>query len=81
MEEKIIGCKWKECEYAYQSFFEWDTGYEEYDCDRRDFIGTEGAIYIRNCNAQSGTGKKNCGSGYLHGSGKSTGSDRYEDIF
>ncbi len=36
MEEKIIGCKWKKCEYATQSYFEWDTGYEEYDCELMD---------------------------------------------
>ena len=36
MEEKSIEYKWKDCEYSHQSYYEWDTGYEEYECELTD---------------------------------------------
>lgn len=36
MKEKIIECKWNECEYSYQSYYENDTGYREYMCELTD---------------------------------------------
>lgn len=34
--DEIYENNWKDCQYCRQSYFEWDTGYAEYECDLVD---------------------------------------------
>lgn len=34
--DEINEINWEECEYCEQSYFEWDTGYAEYNCNLVD---------------------------------------------
>lgn len=34
--EEIYENNWEDCEYCRQSYFEWDTGYAEYECELVD---------------------------------------------
>lgn len=34
--DEIYENNWEDCEYCRQSYFEWDTGYAEYECDLVD---------------------------------------------
>lgn len=36
MDEELI-VDWEECEYCHRSYYEYDTGYSEYECELTGF--------------------------------------------